>query len=77
MIDPADVLAARQDLQAVKAQIQGNDWALLCEIGAGRAYSEMAAVRGVSEGQLRVRVLRLRRELAEHLNRRTPGRVAA
>lgn len=77
VFDPTGALTARHDLQAVEAQVEDDDWTLLREIGEGRAYGEIAADWGVSEGQLRVRVLRLRRELAKRLDLPTSDRAAA
>jgi hypothetical protein len=58
-------VAARQALRAAQVQVADEDWALLYAVGEGRDYGELAAARGVSAGHLRVRVLRLRRGLAE------------
>ncbi len=63
--DPEGAFAARQALRAAQVLVANDDdWALLCAVGEGYDYGEIAAARGVSTGQLRVRVLRLRRAAA-------------
>lgn len=57
-------LHARLTLQAMKGRLARPDWDILCEVGTGRSYEEIAAVRGGTPGGTRVRVLRLRRGLA-------------
>jgi hypothetical protein len=80
MADPEGAAAARQALRAAQVQVSHEDWALLCAVGEGRDYGELAAGRGVSAGYLRVRVLRLRRGLVERSNLATsqsPRRAVA
>lgn len=64
MADPEEVVAARRALRAAQMMVSHEDWALLCAVGEGHEYAEIAAAQGVSVGQLRIRVLRLRRRLA-------------
>lgn len=61
--DPEAAVAARQTLRTAQAQVAIDDWMLLCAVGEGCEYGEIAAARNGSPGQLRVRVLRLRRKL--------------
>ena len=59
------IVAARQELRAVRAKVVARDWALLCEVAGGRRYDEVAEIVGETPGSLRVRVLRLRRQLSK------------
>jgi hypothetical protein len=61
---PEAALHARLTLQAMQGRLAGPDWDILCEVGTGRSYEEIAAVWGGTPGGSRIRVLRLRRALA-------------
>ena len=61
---PEAALHARLTLDTIRSRLTGPDWDILCEVGAGRSYDEIAAVRGGTPGGSRVRILRLRRTLA-------------
>jgi hypothetical protein len=61
---PEDEFIARDGLAAVQARVTTRDWTILTEVGAGRDYSEVAALIGASPGGLRVRVFQLRKRLA-------------
>ena len=61
---PETAVHARLTLEAIRSRLAGPDWDMLCDIGAGRSYDEIAAVRGGTPGGSRVRILRLRRGLA-------------
>jgi len=50
-------------LSRAKAIMTSEDWDLLCAVGEGRKYEEIAAESKVPSGRLRVRVLRLRKTL--------------
>ena len=60
---PEAALHARLTLETIRSQLAGPDWDILCEVGAGRSYDEIAAARGGTPGGSRIRVLRLRRSL--------------
>jgi DNA-directed RNA polymerase specialized sigma24 family protein len=53
------------------------DWLLLIAIAEGRDYGEIADALGVTPGHLRVRVLRLRRELLRRSQMSQSSRRAA
>lgn len=61
---PEEYLDARAGLRSVRAKVTKADWNLLCALAAGRGYTKIAAHRGGTVGALRVRVSRLRREIA-------------
>jgi hypothetical protein len=61
---PDQHLDARADLRSARAKIAKADWDLLCAVAVGRSYTEIAAQRGSTAGALRVRVSRLRRDIA-------------
>ena len=61
---PEAALHARLTLETIRSRLTGPDWDILCEVGSGRSYDEIAAVRGGTPGGSRVRVLRLRRTIA-------------
>jgi hypothetical protein len=54
---------AREELKLIKISISSDDWALLLLVGMGHDYSCIAALRNSTTGELRTRVLRLRRSL--------------
>lgn len=54
---------ARRGLSAVRRHVSPGEWSLLVTIGGGANYGEIAADLDASSGCLRVRVMRLRREL--------------
>jgi hypothetical protein len=49
----------------MRSRLAGPDWDLLCEVGIGRSYAEIATMRGGTPGANRVRVLRIRRSLVQ------------
>ncbi|PZP44812.1 MAG: hypothetical protein DI601_11220 [Azospirillum brasilense] len=62
---PEAALHARLMLEAIRSRLTEPEWDILCDIGAGRSYDEIAEARGGTPGACRVRVLRLRRTLSE------------
>lgn len=54
---------ARGRLRVLEGRIDPSDWRLLLSVAGGQAYTDLARVHGCSAGALRVRVVRLRREL--------------
>ncbi len=61
---PEAVLHAGLTLKAIRSRVTVSEWDILCDVGAGRSYDEIAEARGGTPGRCRVRVLRLRRALA-------------
>ncbi len=61
---PEAAIHARLTLEALRKRTTGSEWDILCDVGAGWSYDEIAKVRGGTPGMFRVRVLRLRRTLA-------------
>ena len=59
-----DALAARHELHVARSKVSERDWSVQCQVAAGYDYAEVASNNGGTPGSLRVRVLRLRRELA-------------
>jgi hypothetical protein len=59
---PEAFLQARAELRSIRAKVISSDWHLLCAVGVGLEYAEIATVKGASTGALRVRVSRLRRK---------------
>jgi hypothetical protein len=62
-------LSARQELSVVRASTTIHDWDLLVARANGLSYVELAAAYDSSPGALRIRVLRLRRALADAIHR--------
>jgi hypothetical protein len=60
---PEEALEARQELCIARSKVSKQDWTLLCQVAMGYDYTEVASVSGGTPGSLRVRVLRLRRQL--------------
>lgn len=58
-------IEARQNLELIKNSVKTLDWVLLCEVAAGHEYAEISAKQGTTAGNLRARVLRLRRSLVQ------------
>jgi len=71
---PEESVYARTQLQATRSGAGEDGWTLLCELGAGHGYGEIAVARGVSTGSLRVRAARLRRALTGPLPQRPSSR---
>lgn len=63
--DPETFLQVRAELKSARAKVTKSDWVLLCAVAVGRDYAEIAAANGGTPGAMRVRVLRLRREIAQ------------
>jgi hypothetical protein len=61
--DPRKMLEARSNLRAIRSLVSSSDWAVLLALGEGSEYRELGA-----SGPLRVRVLRLRRDLPRDLS---------
>jgi DNA-directed RNA polymerase specialized sigma24 family protein len=62
--EPEIMLDARQQLHQIELKIPVNDWSLLCRVGSGQNYDEIANAIGATPGSLRTRVTRLRGQLA-------------
>ena len=60
---PETALHMRLTLEAIRSRLAGPDWDILCEVGVGRSYGEIADARGGSPGEYRIRVFRLRQRL--------------
>jgi hypothetical protein len=60
---PEAAVHARLALEAIRSRLAGSEWDILCDLGAGRSYDEIAEARGGTPGGCRIRVLRLRRTL--------------
>jgi len=61
---PETSLQARAELRLARAKVTKSDWDLLSAVAIGHDYAEIAAAEPRTPGALRVRVLRLRREVA-------------
>jgi DNA-directed RNA polymerase specialized sigma24 family protein len=61
---PDQQLDARAALRSARARVTKAEWILLCAVAVGYSYTEIAARRGSTAGALRVRVSRLRRDIA-------------
>jgi hypothetical protein len=61
--DPRSLIEARSDLSVIRSLVSAADWDLLVALGKGREYQELGV-----PGRLRVRVLRLRRDLLRGLS---------
>jgi hypothetical protein len=61
---PEAALIARHELDIARSRVSERDWSVLCQVGSGCGYAELASVNGGTSGGWRVRVLRLRRQLA-------------
>lgn len=57
---PEHALEARDELRQIQSCVSRSDWNLLSAIGVGRGYGEIAVLRKMTPGSLRVRVVRLR-----------------
>jgi hypothetical protein len=75
--EPESQFIARRRLEVLRAMVSEADWLLLIAVGEGRDYGEIASGLGVTPGSLRVRVLRLRRELQGRNSISEPSRRAA
>ena len=61
---PEAAIHARLTLEAIRSCLTESEWDVLCDVGAGRSYDEIAEARDSTPGGCRIRVLRLRRTLA-------------
>ncbi len=61
---PEQQLDARVALRSARTKVSKADWDLLSAVAVGWSYTEIAARRGSTAGALRVRVSRLRRDIA-------------
>lgn len=61
---PDSYLQARNELAVIRGRLSDRNWKLLTTAGSGVNYKEIARRLSTSQGNLRVQVLRLRRELA-------------
>jgi hypothetical protein len=59
-----DQVHARQVLRELRQQVSSSDWALLSAVANGKPYEVLARRFESTAGALRVRVLRLRKQLA-------------
>lgn len=66
-VDREAQVRARQHLRIIRGSVSDDDWMLLCDLGAGCSYDEIAATAGSSAGVLRVRAHRLRNEFVPAL----------
>ncbi|MEA2755607.1 MAG: hypothetical protein QOJ54_1896 [Aliidongia sp.] len=57
-------LHARHELATIQSNLDDRDWKLLTAAAIGFDYKEISRTRSTPQGALRVRVSRLRRELA-------------
>lgn len=62
---PEAALHCHYELRAIKTHLGQRDWALLRAVADGQSYKELAAATGLAPGHLRVRVLRLRRQVGD------------
>jgi hypothetical protein len=62
--DPEQALVARSELRRVSSQVRYSDWVLLRALALGDDYAAIAEKTGSRPGTARVRVLRLRKQLA-------------
>lgn len=62
--DPLPNLIARQELLVIRAHVRDDEWNLLTDTAAGTPQREMASIRRLSSGALRVRLTRMRRKIA-------------
>jgi hypothetical protein len=62
---PDDALEARSELAVIRRRIGKANWDLLSAVGAGSSYKEISAAMAIPQGVARVRVVRLRVQLAE------------
>jgi hypothetical protein len=60
-----NALAAKQELRIAQSKLPKRDWSVLWQVAVGYDYTKLASDNGVTPGNLRARVLRLRRRLAE------------
>ena len=61
---PDSYLQARNELAVMRSRLSDRNWKLLATAGSGVDYKEIARRFSTSQGNLRVKVLRLRREMA-------------
>lgn len=60
---PEGALDARHALAAIQRNVSDNSWKLLTDVAIGTDYEEIARKTPARSGALRIKVLRLRREL--------------
>jgi len=60
---PEGALHARHALAAIQRNVSDNSWQLLTDVAIGIDYEEIARTTPARPGALRIKVLRLRREL--------------
>lgn len=60
---PEEEFVVRDALDAISSRLSKRDWTILSEVSAGRDYGEVASLVGSTVGALRVRVLRMRKDL--------------
>jgi DNA-directed RNA polymerase specialized sigma24 family protein len=61
---PENAVHARRQLLRMRTLVTAEEWALLCAVGEGFEYKELAVASKTAPGALRIRVFRLRRKLA-------------
>ncbi len=62
-LHPEGALDARHALVAIQRNVGSNSWQLLADVAIGTDYREIGRTTLVRPGALRIKVLRLRREL--------------
>ena len=60
---PEGALHARHTLGAIQRNVSDDSWQLLTDVAIGTEYEEIARTTSTRPGALRIKVLRLRREL--------------
>jgi hypothetical protein len=62
-VHPDTALHCRHELLRIKAQLGIRAWTILRAVGEGWSYKELATAAGMTPGNLRVRILRLRHRI--------------
>lgn len=61
--DPTECIEARSQLGLIQRMTSRSDWRLLCQVGEGVAFSEIAEALNITTTALRIRTFRLRKVL--------------
>ncbi|HEV7879262.1 hypothetical protein [Bradyrhizobium sp.] len=64
-VHPEAALMARSELAAIRRKVGVGNWDLLAAVGAGSSYNEISAAMAVPQGLARVKIMRLRTQLAQ------------
>ncbi len=70
-VDEVGRLDARAQLRVAHASTPAESWEILTALGVGADYAEITSSTAVSTGSLRVRVMRMRKALADRLDPET------